>query len=152
MPFFVLPQTLEVWNPGQLPPPLTPEGLRVPHASIPHNPLLAEPLFLARYIEKAGTGTLDMIDLCERAGLPSPTFRQEGGQFVQVLWRPKSSLDITKSGPSRDQDGPGSGECQGSACVRGRAVHGRTPGGCRQDEPHEVQGAGYQTTARCRFY
>lgn len=88
---------LEVWNPGQLPPPLTPEGLRVPHASIPHNPLLAEPLFLARYIEKAGTGTLDMIDLCERAGLPSPTFRQEGGQFVQVLWRPAQVG--TRSGP-----------------------------------------------------
>jgi len=96
---------LEVWNPGQLPPPLTPEELRVPHASIPHNPLLAEPLFLARYIEKAGTGTLDMIDLCERAGLPSPTFRQEGGQFVQVLWRPGSEQGGTKSGPSRDQVG-----------------------------------------------
>ncbi|QSZ66125.1 hypothetical protein RJ40_00715 [Methanofollis aquaemaris] len=30
-----------------------------------------------------------MIDLCERAGLSSPMFRQEGGQFVQVLWRPE---------------------------------------------------------------
>ena len=47
---------LEVWNPGELPPALTPERLRKPHASIPRNPLIAEPLYLAHYIEKAGTG------------------------------------------------------------------------------------------------
>ena len=79
---------LEIWNPGHLPPSLTPESLRVPHASIPHNPLIAEPLFLTRYVEKAGTGILDMIGLCEAAGLPAPQFRQEGEQFIQTLWRP----------------------------------------------------------------
>jgi predicted HTH transcriptional regulator len=79
---------LEVWNPGQLPPPLTPEALRSPHASVPHNPLIAEPLFLARYVEKAGTGIFDMISLCMAAGIRAPQFRQEGGQFVQTLWRP----------------------------------------------------------------
>jgi len=62
--------------------------LRLPHASIPRNPLIAEPLFLARYIEKAGTGILDMIKLCEAAGVPAPRFRQDGGQFVQTLRRP----------------------------------------------------------------
>ena len=78
---------LEVWNPGELPPPLTMEKLRSPHTSIPHNPLVADPLFLARYIEKAGTGTLDMIALFRDAGLPEPEFRQDGGMFVQTLWR-----------------------------------------------------------------
>jgi len=78
---------LEVWNPGSLPPSLTPELLRRPHASIPHNPLIAEPFFLTRYIEKAGTGILDMISLCRGAGLPEPGYRQDGGQFVQTLWR-----------------------------------------------------------------
>lgn len=78
---------LEVWNPGELPPPLTPELLRRPHASIPRNPLISEPLFLAHYIEKSGTGTLDMIDLCRKAELPEPEFRQDGGQFVTTLWR-----------------------------------------------------------------
>lgn len=43
---------LEVWNPGKLPDTLTPESLRIDHPSVPHNPLLAESLFLARYIEK----------------------------------------------------------------------------------------------------
>jgi len=80
---------LEVWNPGQLPPPLTPELLRLPHASIPRNPLIAEPLFLTRYVEKAGTGILDMITQCKAAGVPTPQFRQDGGQFVQTLRRPK---------------------------------------------------------------
>ncbi|MFH0882828.1 MAG: ATP-binding protein, partial [bacterium] len=110
---------LEVWNPGHLPPTLTPALLRVPHASIPRNPLIADPLFLTRYIEKAGTGTLDMIALCKEAGLPPPDFRQDGGQFVQTIWRPpvqvtaqgvlptqsRPSQDSvgTKSGPSRDQ-------------------------------------------------
>jgi ATP-dependent DNA helicase RecG len=57
----------------------------VPHACIPRNPLIADPLFLARYIEKADTGTLDMIARCCEAGLPEPEFRQDGGQFVQTL-------------------------------------------------------------------
>jgi ATP-dependent DNA helicase RecG len=48
---------------------------------------VAEPLFLAHYNEKAGTGTIDMIALCHEAGLPEPEFRQDGGQFVMTLWR-----------------------------------------------------------------
>ncbi len=91
---------LEIWNPGELPAALTPERLRMAHASIPRNPLLAEPLFLARYIEKAGTGTLDMIALCREAGLREPTFRQEGGQFVQTLWRPVQVSDLNTGAQS----------------------------------------------------
>ena len=113
---------LEVWNPGHLPPTLTPALLRVPHASIPRNPLIADPLFLTRYIEKAGTGTLDMIALCKEAGLPPPDFRQDGGQFVQTIWRPPAQVTAqvagegatervmgTQSGPSWDQVGTKSG-------------------------------------------
>lgn len=78
---------LEVWNPGTLPATLTMEKLRKPHASIPHNPLIADPLFLVRYVEKAGTGILTAISLCQQSGLPEPEFRQDGGQFVMTLWR-----------------------------------------------------------------
>ena len=80
---------LEVWNPGRLPTTLSFEQLTRPHASIPRNPLLAEPMFLARYVEKAGSGILDMIALCREASLQAPEFRQEGGEFVQTLWRPE---------------------------------------------------------------
>ncbi len=79
---------LEIWNPGELPLSLTLDELRLPHASIPRNPLIAEPMFLARYAEKAGSGILDMIARCREAGLPTPEFRQSGGQFIQTLGRP----------------------------------------------------------------
>lgn len=78
---------LEVWNPGELPSGLTPQRLKEPHTSIPRNPLIAEPLYLAHYIEKAGTGTLDMIAQCRDAGLPEPDFEQRSDQFVVTLWR-----------------------------------------------------------------
>ena len=79
---------LEVWNPGELPAALTIEDLRGPHPSIPHNPLIAEPMFLATYAEKAGSGILDMIKRCRLAGVRTPSFHQKGGQFVQTPWRP----------------------------------------------------------------
>ena len=47
--------------------------------SIPRNPLIACPMFLASYAEKAGSGFLDMLARCREAGLPAPEFRQSGG-------------------------------------------------------------------------
>lgn len=78
---------IEVWNPGGLPEDLTLDMLRGPHPSVPRNRLICEPLFLAHYIERAGTGTLDMIRLCTEAGLPEPEFRSEGERFVVVVPR-----------------------------------------------------------------
>ncbi len=68
---------LEIWNPGQLPYNLTLSQLKQPHSSFPSNPLIAEPLYLTGYIERLGTGTLDMIRLCKEAGLNEPEFKQE---------------------------------------------------------------------------
>ena len=79
---------LEIWNPGRLPPPLTLEQLREPHSSIPNNPLLAEPLYLTQYIERMGTGTLDMIRRCGDAGLSEPEFTDKSG-FKTTIWRAK---------------------------------------------------------------
>jgi len=92
---------LEVWNPGRLPPPLTLEQLRVAHPSIPTNPLLAESLYLAQYIERLGTGTVDMIRRCVDADLPEPEFTASSG-FKTILWRstpsqPESQPDDLKS-------------------------------------------------------
>ncbi len=77
---------LEVWNPGRLPAGLTPDGLSREHPSIPHNPLICHSLFLAHYIERVGSGTMDMIALCRKAGLPAPDFEQRGNQFVLTIW------------------------------------------------------------------
>lgn len=78
---------LEVWNPGSLPGTLTLDDLRADHPSIPANPLIAESLYLARYIEKAGSGTQRMMELCREAGLPPPDFAIRAGSFVLTLWR-----------------------------------------------------------------
>ena len=77
---------LEVWNPGRLPQSLTLAMLREPHGSVPANPLLVEPLYLVKYIERMGTGTSDMIRLCRAAGLREPGFAQRDG-FVTTVWR-----------------------------------------------------------------
>lgn len=128
---------LEIWNPGELPPQLTVDNLRRPHASIPRSPRIAEPLFLARYIEKAGTGTLDMISQCAQAGLPAPEFRQDGGQFIQTVWRPKGADLVpgteshgtksgTKSAPSRHQVEILTKASTGAALTELMAIDGRT--------------------------
>jgi len=77
---------LEIWNPGILPLGLSPEKLRHPHNSIPANPLLAEPMYLAGYIERLGTGTGDIIRLCEEQNLIEPEFIQEEN-FRTIIWR-----------------------------------------------------------------
>jgi len=56
------------------------------HPSIPHNPLISNALFLAHFIERAGSGTLDIIAFCRKAGLPAPKFEQRSGQFVLTIW------------------------------------------------------------------
>ena len=78
---------LEIWNPGTLPPSLTIESLSKTHSSQPGNPLIAEPLFLTKYIEKAGTGTVDIFDNCRKAGLRLPAFHLENGFFILTVWR-----------------------------------------------------------------
>lgn len=84
---------LEVWNPGALPPDLTLRMLREPHGSIPANPLIAESLYLAQYIERMGTGTEDMINRCRAAGLPEPEFGLRGGFVVTLRRRPELALE-----------------------------------------------------------
>jgi ATP-dependent DNA helicase RecG len=78
---------LEVWNPGMLPGTLTLESLHEDHPSVPFNPLIAESLFLARYIEKAGSGTQRIIELCRDAGLADPDFELRQGSFVITIWK-----------------------------------------------------------------
>jgi len=92
----VFADRIEVWNPGELPPGLTPDLLRKPHGPIPRNPLIAEPLFRVKYVEKAGTGTTDMIDDCRKAGLPEPDFEQRGPHFVVTLWRDWLTDEVIK--------------------------------------------------------
>jgi ATP-dependent DNA helicase RecG len=83
----VFSDRVEIWNPGELLPPLTPDSLRVPHRSIARNHRICESMFLAGYIEKYGTGTLMMIRESVEHALPEPIFKQSGGEFVAVVGR-----------------------------------------------------------------
>jgi predicted HTH transcriptional regulator len=65
---------LEIWNSGKLSPLITIEQLKKPHTSHPGNPLIANAFYLTDYIQKAGSGTLEMMKQCKVQGLPEPEF------------------------------------------------------------------------------
>ena len=106
---------MEVRNPGTLPTRLTLDKLRVPHSSVPTNPLLAHAMYLVAYVERMGTGTLDMIRRCSEAGLPEPEFAVAEG-FVTTIRRRRRG-QAGERGPSggqaelkrRARQGPGRG-------------------------------------------
>ncbi|MFA4981454.1 MAG: DUF4062 domain-containing protein [Candidatus Omnitrophota bacterium] len=95
---------LEVWNPGTLPPSLTLDKLRKPHSSVPANPLLAESLYLAKYIERMGTGTRDMIQDCRNAGLAEPDFSLTDGFVTTVYRKPGRAFEAV--GGKRQSESP----------------------------------------------
>ncbi len=70
-----------VWNPGKLPPQLTVDDLKKEHSSYPRNPLIANAFYLAGFIERWGSGTKRIVDLCKKQGLPEPEYREEQGGF-----------------------------------------------------------------------
>ncbi|MFH1868486.1 MAG: ATP-binding protein [Candidatus Omnitrophota bacterium] len=70
----VFTDRVEVWNSGSLPPRLGIDDLRKPHTSFPANPLLANALYFADYIQKTGSGTLEMIKQCKAQGAAEPEF------------------------------------------------------------------------------
>ena len=78
---------LEISNPGSLPLGWTTEHLKQLHNSVPHNPLVAHPMYLAGYIEQVGTGIEDMITRLKAHGLPEPEFVQTQ-EFKVIIARP----------------------------------------------------------------
>lgn len=85
---------VEVWSPGPLHKGLTVQKLLEPHKSMPNNPLLAEPMYLAGYIEKVGTGTEDIIKKCVDYGLKKPEYYQDE-DFRVVIWRQHYNVQKT---------------------------------------------------------
>lgn len=77
---------LEIWNPGSLPLGWTTEKLKKLHTSVPANPLLAEPMYLAGFIERLGTGTADIVRIAMKAGLKEPEYIQDE-IFKTIIYR-----------------------------------------------------------------
>ncbi len=70
-----------IWNPGKLPPELSIDDLKKEHSSYPRNPLIANAFYLAGFIERWGSGTKRIVDLCKDQGLPEPEYKEEQGGF-----------------------------------------------------------------------
>lgn len=83
---------LEILNPGTLPFGLSLSLLSKEHSSVPTNPILANPVYLAGYIERLGTGTTDIVSLCEQEGLPTPQFAQEAF-FKVTIYRKLNAVE-----------------------------------------------------------
>jgi predicted HTH transcriptional regulator len=60
---------------------------------VPANPLLAESLYLAKYIARMVTGTEEMIARCREAGLPEPQFTLASGFVITMGRRPERAVE-----------------------------------------------------------
>lgn len=65
---------VEVWNSGSLPSRLKLSDLKKPHSSFPNNPLISGTFYYANYIQRVGSGTVEMVKQCKANGLPEPEF------------------------------------------------------------------------------
>lgn len=77
---------IEIWNPGRLLPGITIEDLyKKEHRSVIRNKQIAQVFYDIGYIEKYGSGTIKMVELCKKQGIPSPDFREVTGGFSVIL-------------------------------------------------------------------
>jgi len=83
----VFADRVEIMNPGGLPDELTVDDLVKEHLSVPVNPFLARPFYLAGYINQLGYGTRNVVKWCRKAGLPDPKFDPAENRFRVIIWR-----------------------------------------------------------------
>lgn len=77
---------IDIWNPGRLLPGITIDDLyKKAHKSVIRNKLIAQAFYDIGYIEKYGSGTIKIIDLCKQHGIPSPEFKEAFGGFSVVF-------------------------------------------------------------------
>lgn len=83
----VFADRVEIMNPGGLPDELTVDDLVKEHLSVPVNPFIARPFYLAGYINQLGYGTQNVVKWCREAGLPDPKFDPTENHFRVTIWR-----------------------------------------------------------------
>lgn len=77
---------VEVWNPGRLLPGITIEDLyKKEHQSVIRNKQIAQIFYDIGYIEKYGSGTIKIIDLCKQHGIPLPEFKEVSAGFSVIF-------------------------------------------------------------------
>jgi ATP-dependent DNA helicase RecG len=93
---------IEIDNPGGLPPGITVAQLKSMHRSVPRNELIANVFYKCEIIEGWGRGTVDMINFCKKAGVPTPKFEDKGNSFSVIL-RFKEPIRYVGSTINRNQ-------------------------------------------------
>lgn len=84
----VFDDRIEIRSIGRLPPGVTVEMLSRPHLSKLRNPLIAEAFHRTGAVEIWGRGTNRVIEECQRYGIDTPTFAEEGGAVVVTFRAP----------------------------------------------------------------
>lgn len=87
---------LEVWNIGKLHSDLSIEKLKEKHASRRTNPKIAEVFYFCKYIDRWGMGTLRVIELCQKNGMPEPHFKEENGGISAILYFAHSEAKVAE--------------------------------------------------------
>ena len=87
---------IEIASPGMFPPQITPENIKEPHESYPHNLKVAEALYRMTYLENWGSGARRIIDACQAQGVETPTWCSDGGFVTITFKRPDFKSDTIK--------------------------------------------------------
>jgi len=86
-----------IWNEGRLPEDWTIKSLLQNHSSRPNNPDIANAFFRSGYVEAWGRGISKIEEECAAAGLPAPTFSNEGSDFWVVFRKDiYNKVDLSK--------------------------------------------------------
>ncbi|OGF46103.1 MAG: hypothetical protein A2231_05385 [Candidatus Firestonebacteria bacterium RIFOXYA2_FULL_40_8] len=100
----VFSDRIEIVNSGGLPSGLSVEDLRKPHQSYPGNPLIAHVFFFADYIQKSGTGTVEMIKQCKQKGVPEPYFEiKRNVEFKTIIPRDQLTQKVLEMAGLNDR-------------------------------------------------
>jgi ATP-dependent DNA helicase RecG len=83
----IFPQRLEISNSGSLPDGVTTENLKEGHISVLRNPDISHVLYLRGLMEKAGRGSVLMIQRCRENGLSDPEWKSDEKLGVTVTFR-----------------------------------------------------------------
>lgn len=84
---------VEIENPGSFPSGWDINRIKSEHGSKPHNPLIADTLYVRKVLESWGRGINLMIEECQKANLPEPEF-QIASDEVKIIFRRKTAGQV----------------------------------------------------------
>lgn len=84
---------------------LTPETIFLPHSSYPHNPLIAQVLYLTTFLDKWGSGVGRVMELCKEANAPAPFYSVGANEVMSTFPRPQNIAKSVSDSASQSVSG-----------------------------------------------